>query len=194
MAAMTTEKGALRRAVAQRLAQLTPSQRAAWSQGIAGRVLALAGFSQARRVALFYGMETEPDTLPLMEGLARQGQQVYLPRVLGKGVMEMGLYRPGQPLRPGPYGILEPEGPALDQPLDWVLAPGLAFDPWGGRLGRGAGYYDRFLAGAGKGAALAALAFECQMVERVPMAPHDVTMHLVITQRAVYQGGKEMEL
>ena len=44
------------------------------------------------------------------------------------------------------------------------------------------------------GAALAALAFECQMVERVPMAPHDVTMHLVITQRAVYQGGKEMEI
>ena len=188
---MTTEKKALRQAAAQRLAQLTPSQRAAWSQGIAGRVLALAGLAQARRVALFWSMDTEPDTLPLIGALARQGKQVYLPRVLGKGVMEMGRCLPGQPLHQGPFGIWEPAGPALDAPLDWALVPGLAFDRWGGRLGRGGGYYDRFLAGTG--AALAGLAFECQLVGRVPAQPHDVKMHLVITQRAVYHGGKEME-
>lgn len=185
------EKGALRREMRLRLSQIAPHQRAAWSRGIARRVLAMDDVAKAQRLMLFCGMDTEPDTLPLMDRLAGMGKEVYLPRVLGKGEMDMVRYLPGCPMTPGPYGILQPVGPACRLAPHLVLAPGVAFDRWGGRLGHGAGYYDRFLAHTG--APAVGLAFELQMVEKVPGEEHDVKMGLVITQRSVYRAGKEME-
>ena len=185
-----TEKEALRRDMLSRLRAVAPAERAAWSHEIARRVLALPCVLAARRVMLFSAMATEPDTAPILSALWEAGKQVYLPRVLGGGRMEMAPYPPDCEMRPGPYGILEPTGPAcLDAP-QLVLAPGVAFDRWGGRLGHGAGYYDRFLAKGGPVAV--GLAFEAQLVQRVPAQDHDLRMALVVTQRAVYREGEEL--
>ena len=65
------------------------------------------------------------------------------------------------------------------------LVPGLAFDPAGGRLGYGLGFYDRAFAVADPGALKVGLAFELQIIESIPADPHDVPMDFVVTEDRV---------
>jgi 5-formyltetrahydrofolate cyclo-ligase len=100
----------------------------------------------------------------------------------------------------GRYGVLEPaaERPARSiRATGLVLAPGIAFDLRGGRLGRGAGYYDRALAPIGKrrdGPRFVGVAFDLQIVDRVPMQRHDVFMDAVVTESGLrwIQSGERM--
>ncbi|WP_405080495.1 5-formyltetrahydrofolate cyclo-ligase [Paenibacillus chitinolyticus] len=101
-------------------------------------------------------------------------------------------------LQKGMHGIMEPDplSPALQDPLAAfaVLVPGLAFDTACGRLGYGGGYYDRFLEKLlqaareeGRDAPLfAAAAFDVQLVERLPVEPHDIRLDVLITESAAY--------
>ena len=73
------------------------------------------------------------------------------------------------------------------QELDLLVIPGLAFDRQGGRLGYGKGYFDRLLPGARPDALLAAVAFECQLFDTVPMQPYDVRVDAVVTETDIYR-------
>lgn len=88
-------------------------------------------------------------------------------------------------LKPGAYGILEPafNPKRLGDPekLDLAVVPGAAFDRDGGRLGRGEGYFDRFLKEAGRAYKIG-LAFKFQLVEKVPSEAHDVRVDEVLTE------------
>ena len=101
--------------------------------------------------------------------------------------MEARLVQRDSTLVRHPYGMLEP-GP--DCPLippdqiDLVLVPGLAFDRSGGRLGRGGGYYDRWLAGFS--GITAALCRDGLLMEAIPRLPHDLGVDLVITETSLY--------
>jgi len=107
---------------------------------------------------------------------------------------------PGE-LEPAGFGLLEPSeavrrepGRAVDPAsVDLVVVPGLAFDRRGGRLGHGRGYYDGLLPRCPDRAPRVALAFECQVVDAVPMGPRDQPMDLLVTERAVYRvSGREV--
>ncbi|MGZ8182515.1 MAG: 5-formyltetrahydrofolate cyclo-ligase [Methylobacter sp.] len=99
-------------------------------------------------------------------------------------------------LVPGMWGILEPPmqrwgeaGKEIDpEHIDCILVPGVAFDRNGGRLGNGAGYYDRLLKSVRTDAVLIGVCFESQLVEQVVMDAHDVAMDAVITEKALYAG------
>lgn len=184
-----TDKAALRAQMRQALRRIAPRDRAAWSQEIARRAFKMDEVRLAKRVMLFWAMDTEPDTSYLIEALWRMDRQVYLPRVLGGGDMEAARHLPGVAMEPGPYGIWQSAGEAGE--VDLVLAPGMAFDRFGGRLGHGGGYYDRFLERSG--ARAIGLGFEIQMVERVPRAAHDRLLWRVVTERAAYEDGKEIQ-
>ena len=86
-------------------------------------------------------------------------------------------------LQPGAFGVLEPpfDKYRVGEPeaLNLVIVPGLGFDREGGRLGRGGGYFDRFLEKAA-GAYKIGLAFECQMVDRIPREGNDILMDEVL--------------
>ena len=82
---------------------------------------------------------------------------------------------------PGKFGIREPEGTQLAPPPDLVLVPGLAFSAAGARLGRGGGFYDRWLA-RHPGAITVGLCFACQIVEHLPGESHDLQVQAVLTE------------
>src|SRR4029079_6297107 len=72
--------------------------------------------------------------------------------------------------------------------LDLGMVPGVAFSREGARMGNGQGYYDRLMSQVRPDSALVALAYECQMLAGLPVAPHDVSMDRIVTERAVYLG------
>jgi 5-formyltetrahydrofolate cyclo-ligase len=93
----------------------------------------------------------------------------------------------------GRFGILEPKQNIRNNPqyhvipeqLDVVIVPGLAFDRSGNRLGRGRGYYDRFLSQFTSKTLLIGLAFECQIVEQIPVDTWDFPVSVVITENRI---------
>jgi 5-formyltetrahydrofolate cyclo-ligase len=161
---------------------------------IAVRVEQLPQYRRARVVATYVGVKSEVATRSLIEGRLARGEPtavVYrqdgdLALCLIHSLDELGPASFGL-LEPVPYVVADPERHCAPADVDLFLVPGLAFDPAGGRIGYGKGYYDRLLAAAGPGAVFLALAFECQMVESVPMLPHDVAVHLVMTERATHR-------
>ncbi|MDR2705154.1 MAG: 5-formyltetrahydrofolate cyclo-ligase [Planctomycetaceae bacterium] len=96
-------------------------------------------------------------------------------------------------LEPGRFGILEPKQYVRNdfkrhvtpEQLDVVLVPGFAFDKSGNRLGRGKGYYDRFLSQFTSETLLIGLAFECQIVEQVPVDVWDCPVSIVVTEKRI---------
>ena len=115
------------------------------------RLFERAEWQQAGTILCFVPLPSEPDISPALEQALAEGKVLAVPRVLGEGRMEWVRITGLDELRPASYGIREPvSGPVLDPaqlPGDsLVLVPCLAADRQGVRLGRGGGYYDRFLA------------------------------------------------
>lgn len=139
-------------------------------------------------VALFSPLPDEIDIAPLA---ARLGDvRIVLPRVedtpQGEPRMEFYDYRPDS-LAAGAYGIREPQGgeacPAAD--IDVMVVPGMAFTRDGRRLGRGKGYYDRYLARDGFRAWCIGVCFDCQIVDDLPCEAFDRRVDEVVTGRSL---------
>lgn len=120
-------------------------------QRMCDRLFARAEWQQAGTILCFVPLPTEPDISPALDRALAEGKVLAVPRVLGEGRMEWVALDSLDDLRPAAYGIREPvSGPVLDPaalpPDTLALVPCLAADRQGVRLGRGGGYYDRFLA------------------------------------------------
>ncbi len=152
------------------------------------RLLALPEVQGAERVLFYASLPEEVDTWPLLQAWLRGGRVPLLPGLDGRGgPMRAAPVRDlAADLRQGAFGILEPD-PDRTGAVEWsaiqvAVLPGLAFDLRGYRLGRGAGHYDRSLAALSPGALRIGLAFECQVVERLPVEPHDIPVDRVVTE------------
>jgi 5-formyltetrahydrofolate cyclo-ligase len=136
---------------------------------------------RARRVLAYAGVGEELDTAPLLRELLAAGVELYLPRIRGR-TLAAARVEALEDLVPGAFGIPEPpEGAPEAETFDVVLVPGVAFTRRGDRVGRGGGYYDRFLAESPRGLRWA-LAFTFQEVEGVVFQPWDVPMDRVLWQ------------
>lgn len=161
-------KRAARAAAKARLRALGPAALGAAGQAIAGQLFARPEWRQAGTVFCFASLPSEPDTAPVLARALAEGRRLCLPRMLGGGRMELVEVQDLAALRPNAIGIREPaQGAVLDPaalgPDALALVPCLAASRDGVRLGRGGGYYDRFLAGfAGRAllACPAALVFD----------------------------------
>lgn len=186
------EKTRLRREIlARRDAELERPRR---SGAVVQRILNLPEYEAAALVSAFVGVGTEVDTLPLIETALARGKRVAVPWVDGRVLRLFDLVRVGD-LAPAPFGLLEPppdlradaSREVTPAEVDLFVVPGVAFDRAGGRLGHGRGYYDGLLARARAGVPFVAAAFECQLVERVPMSPRDVPIDMVATELALHR-------
>jgi 5-formyltetrahydrofolate cyclo-ligase len=139
-----------------------PTDRFERSARIWAGIVAATGLAAPRRVMLFEGLPTEPDTMAWFAWCREHGVDVFAPAV------------DGPDLRVEP-GDLDP----VD--LDVVVVPGLAFTADGRRLGQGGGHYDRFLTRIRPDCVTVGAAFAEQLVEDLPTDPHDVRVDLVVT-------------
>ena len=179
------EKAEARRQIQELIEGLTPAERAAKSQAIRKRFGELEEVRAAQTVLGFMPMPDEVDTRPILEDLLAAGKRVFLPRSSKEDrcIIPIRL-RSLDALREGMYGILEPDSEETCSPseLDVIMVPARGFDQQGNRLGRGAGYYDRFMAQSGFRALRCGVAFACQVLPEIPCAPHDLPVQLLVTE------------
>ena len=137
--------------------------------------------AEARIVLLYSALPDEVPTLPLLNRLTTEGKTVLLPRVVSDTDMELRRYTGPNDLEPGAFGIMEPTGELFTDYdlIDVAVVPGMAFDREGHRLGRGKGYYDRFLAQLPHIYKIG-ICFPFQLVDKVPADAHDMLMDEVV--------------
>jgi 5-formyltetrahydrofolate cyclo-ligase len=130
---------------------------------------------------LYSALPDEVPTQKLFDEFLAQGKTVLLPRVVSDTDMELRRYTGRHDLQEGAYGIMEPTGELFTDydAIDVAIVPGMAFDADGHRLGRGKGYYDRFLSRVPNIYKIG-LCFSWQMVDCVPSDEHDIMMDEVI--------------
>ncbi|MHB8864320.1 MAG: 5-formyltetrahydrofolate cyclo-ligase [Pirellulaceae bacterium] len=163
------------------------------SRQIRNRLIALPEYPTARTLSIYVATPVEVQTQELISGAWNDGKEVAVPCCIRNELRMFHLSAMAE-LAPRTLGILEPrkdlwpsEERWLDvSRIDLFVVPGVAFDSSGGRLGYGKGYYDRLLANARPDAAKIAIAFECQVIDRVPMTARDSFVDCVITEKRVY--------
>ena len=176
------DKDTLRRQVRDRLSRMPEAARRQEDEALFASFLARPEAAQAKTLVLFYGVGAEPETARLFSPLLEQGKVIGLPRMLPGRGMQVHRYYPDRPLIPHPFGIPEPEANApvlTPEDIDLVLVPALCYDRRGFRLGRGAGYYDRWLAdftGVSVG-----MCYRELMQEQLPREEHDRPVKILLS-------------
>jgi 5-formyltetrahydrofolate cyclo-ligase len=178
------DKGGLRQKLRALLKALPGSARKEASLR-AGALLRQQPVWKSARAVLFYApLAGEIDLSAMLEEGLRAGKAIALPRFM----RETGAYDAFQihdaaiDCAPGKFGISEPKAHCAHFPLkhlDLVLAPGVGFDATGHRLGRGQGFYDRLLVQIS--GIKCGVAFDQQIVGRIPGEKHDVRMNYILT-------------
>lgn len=176
------EKAKLRKELREKSESLSREERSRRSRTLLNRLLKHPRFLKAHALLTYVALESEVETRPFVEESLRQGKRVFVPRVEAGQIQMIEIFGTGE-LKSGTYGVWEPsfDPSRMGNPLELDLAvvPGVGFDRKGGRLGRGKGSFDRFLQEA-RNAYKIGLAFEYQIVERVPRGDHDVLMDEIL--------------
>ncbi len=180
-------KKTLRKKVLAARDKLLPGQRLAKSREIEERLFSLPEFKAARVVLFFASFRSEVDTGPMIRRALTFGKRVVLPKVAGGELTLLEIADFDNDVSPGAWGIPEPHEsrPVMLDEVDLIIVPGAAFDVQGNRLGYGAGFYDKLLPAFTK--MTAALAFELQIVPKVPADLHDVPIKKIVTERRVIE-------
>jgi 5-formyltetrahydrofolate cyclo-ligase len=140
---------------------------------------------------IYVNFRSELETLELIQLCLSQEKRVVVPLVDASAVsmIPLQIQDPEKDLVPGYYGIPEPDPqksrPVAAREIDAAIIPGSVFDINGGRLGYGGGYYDRFLVNDAPQAKRVGFAFEMQVVENVPVQPHDQPLDILITEKRI---------
>ena len=183
------DKPAIRELLKTRLRAFAPQDRAKASEAIARSVLALPEYTQARCVMLYVSMASEVDTSAIAADAWETGKRVLVPvaKMEDRSMHAVGISSLAEARRKTAIGVMEPEpGAAVDpSQIDLVLTPGLGFGPAGERIGRGAGFYDGFLARLGAKTITCGLGFELQVIEGIPMLPRDMALDMLVTETQV---------
>lgn len=198
---MHTQKHTRRKEMKAVLAQLSPRQRAEFSQKAGRHLLASKIWIDSCNVCLFVSYGNEIETRTLLESAWQQGKNVYLPKCWThkEGAMDFFLCCSSEDLQPGLYGIMEPSDKAIErgrlvESPDIIIVPGLGFTPLGVRLGKGGGYYDRFMM---REMCLPSkrigFGFASQVVESLPVEAWDLVLHYICTESGLHRTPQPFE-
>ena len=165
------------------------------SREICRTLVALPEYQAARTVLYYVDARSEVRTRHYLPEALESDRRIAVPYCVASELELFHLQNMDELAR-GQFGILEPKADLRSlatkrveiRTVDLIVVPGIAFDRRGGRLGHGFGYYDKLLRQARGDTCLVGLAFECQLVEEVPMAEHDVFLDRIVTEVASYSG------
>lgn len=180
-------KRKLREELLKKLKTHKEEERLKKSARIARKLFSLKEFLKAKTVLFYLSFDGEVDTVRTIKRAIKKGKRIAVP-VIQREEKEMipSLVKDlDVELKTGPYGVYHPKKeyirPIPLESIDLVVVPGLAFDEAGNRLGRGMGYYDRFLSRLSKDVPTIGLAFDFQMVRDFPpLEPHDLSVTKVL--------------
>lgn len=147
------------------------------------KLFQLPEFKSAKLVMLYASMEDEVSTKDMIEEALEMGKRVVLPRSVGKEIVPKEIKKYAD-LEKASFGIYEPREELRSvnpKEIDLVVVPGVAFDEKNTRLGRGKGYYDRFLSKLPRDKITVGLAFDFQIVRNLPKDSHDISVSMVLT-------------
>ena len=176
------KKDEIRRSIRARKALLDEEEKTAAAARVFEAVERMAASTVARRILLYHSLPDELSTRAFF-GRRHDGKEFYLPRVNGLNLEILPYERSRMHL--GAFSIEEPDGTdTVDiRDIDLVIVPAMAYDRRGNRVGRGKGYYDRLLSGAGRGLTKVGVCYGFQLVDEIDADPFDVAVDFVVTDR-----------
>jgi 5-formyltetrahydrofolate cyclo-ligase len=191
------DKESIRAQMRERRHEVTEEERRSASRAICDNLLEsrkIGLFLSCWRISAYLSTACEISTRRLVGEFWNASREVCVPVWNAENqCYDLSLLSPGVKLVKGPLGIREPvvRLPVPAWEVDAFIIPGLAFDMYGGRLGFGAGFYDKILAKRRHNARLIALCHDWQVIEDqpIPQEPHDVRMHWIVTEKRVIKCG-----
>jgi 5-formyltetrahydrofolate cyclo-ligase len=191
---MREQKERVRKILRQRKEAVLPEVRLSNSRKICRHLMKI--IHKDETVMVFTSKEKEVNTRPLIMALFEKGNPVVVPIIVKEDCsLRLSYLRDFSALVPSTFGVPEPIGseiPADATAIGTIILPMLGFDRAGGRIGYGAGYYDRFLS-RNPGLRKIGIAFGCQEVESLPVDENDIRMDMIITEDGIVYppGGKD---
>jgi 5-formyltetrahydrofolate cyclo-ligase len=178
------EKKNLRKRIVSVLRALGLGEIKRRTQEVERKLQASDHYKNAHVVMMFWPMSGEVDLRDFIRKAREEGKRIALPVIQGDSI-EPYEFVGEEHLKTNMLGVKEPSQeltkPVEISSLDLVLVPGVAFDAHGNRLGRGGGYYDRFLARLSDPVCTIGIGFECQVQDYIPVSSHDRSVRYVIT-------------
>lgn len=191
MNVLTQSKQVVRKTILTLLQKQKEEDRLRKSKMIKGRLFQDPDFVQSKTVLFYASFAGEVDTFDMMRQVLKEGKKIALPRVNvhTKEIFPKQVVNLEEDLEYGPYNIRQPKGDVAQdidiKTIDLVVVPAAAFDRKHYRLGRGAGYYDRFFTKLSLDIPLIGLAFDFQILDDLPIEEHDLPVSRVITETSV---------
>ena len=184
------QKVSLRKTIINKINTLTPKAVKSSNEAILKQVLSLPEYQCAKTIFAFVGVGWEVDTKDLLLHALSGNKRLSVPLCVGQGRMEARFIRSLAELTVGFYGLLEPmeSCPACPvEEIDFALIPCVSCDRMCMRLGRGGGYYDRFL--ENMTCANTAVCRNIALVDAIPIDPWDRAVDRVVTETNIYKRG-----
>ena len=170
-------KNKMRELLVQRRRVMSAQDCQMYSQQILDQLEKMTCFCEAKTVLLYYPIQNEVNVLPLVKKYKHEKTLLF--PVSHRYGMTVHPYAGNKNMHRGKFCIPEPTTPAYEGEIDLVIVPAVAFDAKGRRLGRGGGYYDRFIKKLTH-AVLVGVGYDFQLVDEVPAARHDQRVHRII--------------
>jgi 5-formyltetrahydrofolate cyclo-ligase len=184
-----SKKKTLRATLREQLRAVAPDEIRSRSAAACDKLTATEEFAASRALMIFLPLAYEVDATPIAVRAWQMGKMVTVPRVgyEQRHMIPIEIRSLSEAMNEDHYGV---RTPAHGEPIpvdlvDLVVVPGLGFDTQGHRLGRGGGFYDRFLSQAAFGGATCGLALDEQIVESIPALGHDVMLDMLVTDQRV---------
>lgn len=179
------DKNIIRERILDLLDNQEENERVLKSSDIANKLYSMCEYKDAKTILFYASFNGEVDTFEMMSNSLKLKKTIALPCAnKNDNTITPKIVESLAELNVGSYGIPEPEMNAKDCPIDDVdlaIVPAVAYDTNNNRLGRGAGYYDRFLDQLPRETPTVGLAFDFQIVDHLPTEEHDKSVYRVLT-------------
>lgn len=175
------DKKELRKYIREQKRLFTDKELEELSLPVIARLLSHPAIMSAKTILMYYSLPDEVNTHDTIKQLTESGKRVLLPRVTDSENMEIRVYESPEDMQEGSYNIMEPTGKIFTDydEIDVAVIPGMGFDKACNRLGRGKGYYDRFLSKVPDLYKIG-VCFDFQKLPTIPASEHDIKVDEVI--------------